>query len=45
MTEEMEKELQEQQDLLTLQEAKEEEEITETENPYLEFGICESDFH
>lgn len=45
MTEEMEKELQEQEDLLTLQEVKEEEKTTEAENPYLEFGICESDFH
>ena len=46
MTEEMEKQLQEELDQLTWEEAQEEEEeVVETENPYLEFGICESDFH
>ena len=45
MTEEMEKQLKEEQDQLTYQEALEEQEIVVEENPYIEFGINENDFH
>ena len=45
MTEEMEKQLKEEQDQLTYQEALEEQEIFVEENPYIEFGISENDFH
>lgn len=43
MNEELEKQLQEEQDQLTWEEAQEE--IEENENPYIELGISESDFH
>lgn len=45
MTEEMEKQLKEEQDQLTYQEALEEQEIFAEENPYIELGISENDFH
>ena len=49
MTEELKKELEEelkrQQDQLTYQEALEEREEVVEENPYIELGISENDFH
>ena len=49
MTEELKREVDEefkrQQDQLTYQEALEEQEIVVEENPYIEFGINENDFH
>ena len=49
MSEELKKELDEefqrQQDQLTYQEALEEQEEVVEENPYIELGISENDFH
>lgn len=49
MTEELKREVDEefkrQQDQLTYQEALEEQEEFTEENPYIEFGINENDFH